>query len=67
VTVTAPPESPRPTSIQEPLDVEAQEALIKEARRGARRRQQRYAASTLAVGARSLAVFGCPRRLRTGS
>jgi len=50
MTVTAPPpEAPRPSPGQEPVDVEAQEALIKEARRRARRRQMGYAASTLAV------------------
>jgi TolB protein len=44
------------------LDVEAQEALIKEARRRARRRQMGYAASTLAVGAIVLAGFGVSHR-----
>jgi Tol biopolymer transport system component len=62
VTVTAPPEAPRPSPLEEPLDVEAQEALIKEARRRARRRQAHYAGSALAVGAIALAVFGFSHR-----
>lgn len=63
MTVTAPPpEAPRPSPGHEPLDAEAQEALIKEARRRARRRQMGYAASTLAVGAIVLAGFGVSHR-----
>ena len=63
MTFTAPPpEAPRPSPGQEPLDVEAQEALIKEARRRARRRQVGYATSTLAVGAIVLAGFGVSHR-----
>lgn len=63
MTVTAPPpEAPRPSPGQESLDVEAQEALIKEARRRARRRQMGYAASALAVGAIVLAGFGVSNR-----
>src|SRR6266576_7172454 len=63
MTVTSPPpEAPRPSAGEERLDVEAQEALIKEARRRARRRQMGYAASTLAVTAIVLAGFGVSHR-----
>jgi len=61
VTVTAPPEAPRPVFVEEPLEVDAQEALIEEAlieeaRRRARRRRLRYAACSLAASAVAVAV-----------
>ncbi len=62
MTVTAPPEAPRRSPVEEALDVEAQEALIKEARRRARRRHAQYAGSALAVGAIALIVFGFSHR-----
>ena len=63
MTVSAPPEAPRPLVVEEPL-VDVQEALIEEARRRARRRRLRYAASALAVGAIALVVLiGHERRI----
>jgi Tol biopolymer transport system component len=58
VTVSAPPEVPKRSPVEEPLDRDAQEALIEEARRRTRRRRMRYAASVLAVGVIALSVFG---------
>ena len=59
MTVTAPPEAPRPVPVEEPpeVEVDAQEALIEEARRRARRRRMRYAACLLAASAVAVAVF----------
>jgi len=67
VTITRPPEAPRPSIVEEPPDVyapdvDAQEALIEEARRRARRRRMCYAASALALGVIALAVFGFGHR-----
>jgi Tol biopolymer transport system component len=67
VTITAPPEAPRPSPVEEPREADAQEALIEEARRRARRRQVRYGASALAVGAIALAVFGFSHRGGSGA
>jgi hypothetical protein len=58
VTVSAPPEVPQRSPVEEPLDHDAQEALIEEARRRTRRRRMRYAASVLAIGVIALSVFG---------
>jgi Tol biopolymer transport system component len=57
VTITAPPEAPRSVLVDDPAEVDAQEALIEEARRRARRRRLRYAAGLLAVSAAAFAVF----------
>ncbi|MFL5875860.1 MAG: hypothetical protein ACJ76T_08245 [Solirubrobacteraceae bacterium] len=57
MTVTAPPEGLRPVFVEGPAEVNAQAALIEEARRRARRRRLRYAAALFAVSAAALAVF----------
>lgn len=64
MTVTAPPEAPRPVFVEEPPEVDAQEALIEEARRRARRRRLRYAACMLAAGAFAVAAFASGHRGR---
>jgi Tol biopolymer transport system component len=59
VTITAPPEPPGPApGVDQPPDGDAQEALIKEARRRARLRRVSYAAAAVAAGSIGLALWG---------
>jgi WD40-like Beta Propeller Repeat len=51
VTITAPPEAPRPPLVEEPLHDDAQEALIEEARQRARRRRRRHAGGAFLIAA----------------
>ena len=48
MTVTAPPEAPRPVFVEQPPEVDAQEALIEEARQRTRRRRRRRWGAVLA-------------------
>ena len=57
MTVTTRPEVPRALSVEELLGVDAEQALIEEARRRARRRRMRYASAALVAGLVGLAVF----------